>query len=138
MARAVAAAMQADESLLFEAGTGVGKSSPPRSRNHPRRRSHAPADRLHPHDSLQEQLEGSDLRSAAGCSKQPPNLRAMPTSSQRAGGQGNYLCTTRLAHALADRGTLLSERISTSCRGSRTGRPPARPAAARAQAATAS
>jgi len=50
MGRTVAAALKADVPLLFEAGTGVGKSLRlPRARHHPRCRSGTTNDRVDPH-----------------------------------------------------------------------------------------
>ena len=111
MARAVAAAMKADAPLLFEAGTGVGKSL-----------AYLVPGLIHAIDTsrqmivsthtiaLQEQLETSDLPK---CRKL---FHAQPELGRYAGfkaavlvGKSNYLCTTRLAHALADRATLFAD-----------------------------
>lgn len=111
MARAVAAAMKDDEPLLFEAGTGVGKSL-----------AYLIPGIIHAVDvgrqmivsthtiALQEQLESSDL----------PKCRKLFKASERLAryadfkatvlvGKTNYLCTTRLGLALADRATLLAD-----------------------------
>jgi ATP-dependent DNA helicase DinG len=111
MARLVAAAMNADESLLFEAGTGVGKSL-----------AYLVPGLIHAVDmsrqlivsthtiSLQEQLETKDL---------PLCRRLFASSSEFSRyasfksavlvGKSNYLCTTRLSNALTDRATLFSD-----------------------------
>jgi ATP-dependent DNA helicase DinG len=111
MARAVAAAMQSDETLLFEAGTGVGKSL-----------AYLVPGIIHAVDqtrqlivsthtiSLQEQLETSDLPKCRRLFKSDPELaRYASFKSAVLVGKSNYLCTTRLGHALADRATLLSD-----------------------------
>lgn len=111
MARAVADALKSDEPLLFEAGTGVGKSL-----------AYLIPGIIHAVDqtrqlivsthtiSLQEQLEGSDLPKCRRLFEQTPELSAYAGfRSAVLVGKGNYLCTTRLGHALADRGTLLAD-----------------------------
>ncbi len=111
MARAVAAAMKADEPLLFEAGTGVGKSL-----------AYLVPGIIHAVDqsrqfivsthtiSLQEQLETSDLPKCRRLFKSTPELaRYADFKAAVLVGKGNYLCTTRLGHALADRSTLLAD-----------------------------
>lgn len=141
MAGAVAAAVRDDEPLLFEAGTGVGKSL-----------AYLVPGLIHAVDcsrqlvvsthtiSLQEQLEASDLPK---CRKL---FRAAPALAKYADfraavlvGKSNYLCTTRLAHALADRASVLADadydelkRVATWAETSRTGlrhelKPPPRP-----------
>lgn len=110
MARAVAAAMESDEPLLFEAGTGVGKSL-----------AYLVPGIIHAVDcgrqlivsthtiSLQEQLEKSDLPKCRRLFKATPELaRYADFSSAVLVGKANYLCTTRLASALKDRQDLLS------------------------------
>jgi ATP-dependent DNA helicase DinG len=141
MARAVASAVQADEALLFEAGTGVGKSL-----------AYLVPGIIHAVDqtrqlivsthtiSLQEQLEGSDLPKCRRLFKATPELaRYADFKSAVLVGKSNYLCTTRLGHALADRSTLLSDsdfdelqRIARWADQSQTGlrhelKPPPRP-----------
>jgi ATP-dependent DNA helicase DinG len=110
MARAVAAAFVADEPLLFEAGTGVGKSL-----------AYLLPGIIHAIDqtrqlivsthtiSLQEQLETKDLPLCRRV------LRATPELERYAGfksavlvGKSNYLCTTRLAAALRDKQELFA------------------------------
>ncbi|WP_414664368.1 ATP-dependent DNA helicase [Horticoccus sp. 23ND18S-11] len=111
MARAVAAAMRDDQPLLFEAGTGVGKSL-----------AYLVPGIIHAVDqsrqlivsthtiSLQEQLESSDLPKCRRLFKSTPALsRYADFKSAVLVGKGNYLCTTRLGHALADRATLLAD-----------------------------
>src|SRR3989337_1764739 len=111
MARAVAAAMQSDDALLFEAGTGVGKSL-----------AYLTPGIIHAIDqarqlivsthtiSLQEQLETSDLPKCRRLFNSDPALaRYASFKSAVLVGKSNYLCTTRLGHALADRATLLSD-----------------------------
>ncbi len=111
MARAVAAAMSADEPVLFEAGTGVGKSL-----------AYLVPGIIHAVDlgrqmivsthtiSLQEQLETSDLPKCRRLFKSAPELaKYAGFKSAVLVGKGNYLCTTRLGHALADRSTLLAD-----------------------------
>ena len=141
MARAVAAAVRDDEPLLFEAGTGVGKSL-----------AYLVPGIIHAVDlsrqlivsthtiSLQEQLESSDLPKCRKLFQSTPALE--PYAGFKAAvlvGKGNYLCTTRLAHALADRATLIADadydelqRIATWATTTETGlrhelKPPPRP-----------
>lgn len=110
MATAVAAAFAQDEPLLFEAGTGVGKSL-----------AYLIPGIIHATDaqrqlvvsthtiSLQEQLESKDLPlcrrffSAAGELQRYAQFR-----SALLVGKSNYLCTTRLAQALKDKSELFS------------------------------
>ncbi len=111
MARAVAAALTRDEPLLFEAGTGVGKSLayliPGIIQS---------VDQTRPlivstHTiSLQEQIETSDLPICRRFFKLQPALAGYADfKSAVLVGKANYLCTTRLGHALADRATLLAD-----------------------------
>jgi ATP-dependent DNA helicase DinG len=141
MARAVAAAMQDDQPLLFEAGTGVGKSL-----------AYLVPGIIHAVDctrqlivsthtiSLQEQLETSDLPKCRRLFKSTPELaRYADFKSAVLVGKSNYLCTTRLGHALADRTTLFADadydelqRIARWAETSETGlrhdlKPPPRP-----------
>ena len=141
MARAVAAAMKADEPLLFEAGTGVGKSL-----------AYLVPGIIHSVDqsrqlivsthtiSLQEQLESSDLPKCRRLFKSAPELvRYADFKSAVLVGKSNYLCTTRLGHALADRASLFADadydelqRIAAWADSTDTGlrhdlRPPPRP-----------
>lgn len=111
MARAVAAAMRDDSPLLFEAGTGVGKSL-----------AYLIPGIVHAVDqsrqlivsthtiSLQEQLETSDLPKCRRLFQADPALaRYAGFKSTVLVGKSNYLCTTRLGHALADRATLFAD-----------------------------
>ncbi len=111
MARTVAAALRDDTPLLFEAGTGVGKSL-----------AYLVPGIIHAVDqsrqcivsthtiSLQEQLESSDLPKCRRLFKSAPELEKYADfKSAVLVGKSNYLCTTRLANALADRGTLLAD-----------------------------
>ncbi len=130
MARAVAATLRDDQPLLFEAGTGVGKSL-----------AYLVPGIIHAVDqtrqlivsthtiSLQEQLEASDLPKCRRLFRATPELaRFADFKAAVLVGKGNYLCTTRLAHALADRATLLADadydelqRIAGWAAGSETG-----------------
>jgi ATP-dependent DNA helicase DinG len=111
MARTVAAALRDDEPLLFEAGTGVGKSL-----------AYLVPGLIHALDqsrqmivsthtiSLQEQLESSDLPKCRRLFQSVPELqRYAAFKSAVLVGKGNYLCTTRLGHALADRASLFAD-----------------------------
>ena len=111
MAQAAAAAMVDDSALLFEAGTGVGKSL-----------AYLVPGIIHAVDqsrqlivsthtiSLQEQLEQSDLPKCRRLFQSTPALEKYATFRSTAlVGKSNYLCTTRLAHALADRTTLFAD-----------------------------
>ncbi len=108
MANAVAAALEADEPLLFEAGTGVGKSL-----------AYLVPALLHALEkerpcivstntiSLQEQIQKKDLNLCRSLFGKIPQLE------HRAGfrtalllGKANYLCTYRLARAIETRGDL--------------------------------
>lgn len=141
MARAVAAALRDDEPLLFEAGTGVGKSL-----------AYLVPGLIHAVDqkrqlivsthtiSLQEQLETKDLPICRRLFKSSPALAPYADfKSAVLVGKSNYLCTTRLAHALADRASLFADadydelqRIAAWAEQTETGvrhelRPPPRP-----------
>jgi len=111
MARAVAAAFEADDALLFEAGTGVGKSL-----------AYLLPGIIHAVDqqrqlivsthtiSLQEQLDTKDLPLCRRVFSSQPELERYSTfKSAVFVGKSNYLCTTRLAHALADRASLFAD-----------------------------
>jgi len=110
MARAVADAMQADEPLLFEAGTGVGKSL-----------AYLIPGIIHAIDqsrqmvvsthtiALQEQLETKDIPHCRRIFTSRPELKKYaPFKSAVLVGKANYLCTTRLASALKDKHELLA------------------------------
>jgi ATP-dependent DNA helicase DinG len=111
MARAVAAAIESDTSLLFEAGTGVGKSLAYLVPGIIQAIDQTRPLIVSTHTiSLQEQLEGSDLPKCRRLFKSNPALaRYANFKSAVLVGKGNYLCTTRLGHALADRATLLAD-----------------------------
>ncbi len=111
MANTVAAALAADEPLLFEAGTGVGKSL-----------AYLVPGIIHAVDqgrqlivsthtiSLQEQIERKDLPLCRRLFKADP--AGAPYAEFRSTvlvGKGNYLCPTRLGHALADRASLFAD-----------------------------
>ena len=111
MALAVAAAMKADEPLLFEAGTGVGKSL-----------AYLIPGLIHAVDqgrqmivsthtiSLQEQIQTQDLPICRRVFKTSPALAHYADfRSTVLVGKSNYLCPTRLSHALADRTTLFAD-----------------------------
>jgi ATP-dependent DNA helicase DinG len=141
MARAVAAAMENDEPLLFEAGTGVGKSLAYLVPGIIQAIDQTRQLIVSTHTiSLQEQLEESDLPKCRRLFKSTPALAAYTGfKSAVLVGKSNYLCTTRLGHALADRATLLADadfdelqRIARWAESSPTGlrhelKPPPRP-----------
>lgn len=110
MARAVAATLGDDEVLLFEAGTGVGKSL-----------AYLVPGIVHAVDqsrqmivsthtiALQEQLETKDLPLCRRLFSAVPALRDYASfKSAVLVGKANYLCPTRLAHALAGRQELFA------------------------------
>ncbi len=110
MARAVAAAYAADRPLLFEAGTGVGKSLaylvPGIVFAVEQRRQLVVSTHT---ISLQEQLETKDLPLCRRLFAGVPDLK--PFADFRSTvlvGKSNYLCTTRLAQALKDKAELLA------------------------------
>ena len=111
MAHAVATAMRDDAPLLFEAGTGVGKSL-----------AYLAPGIIHAVDcsrqlivsthtiSLQEQLEAKDLPICRRLFSASPELqRYADFKATVLVGKSNYLCTTRLGHALADRASLFAD-----------------------------
>ncbi len=110
MARATASAMKADESLLFEAGTGVGKSL-----------AYLLPGIIHAMDqsrqmivsthtiALQEQLDQKDLplcRRVFSATEETKPYAAFKSAVLV--GKSNYLCTTRLATALRDKNELFA------------------------------
>ncbi len=111
MGLAVAAAMTADEPLLFEAGTGVGKSLAYLVPGLIQAIDQSRQLIVSTHTiSLQEQLETSDLPLCRRLFTSEPALaRYADFKSAVLVGKSNYLCTTRLAHALADRATLFAD-----------------------------
>jgi ATP-dependent DNA helicase DinG len=104
MAVAVAASLESDQPLLFEAGTGVGKSL-----------AYLIPGIIHAVDSerpfiisshtisLQEQIREKDLKICRNLFTKVPELRrygAFKTALMV--GKGNYCCSTRLGNALKD------------------------------------
>ncbi|PTY07038.1 helicase [Opitutaceae bacterium EW11] len=108
MARAVAAAMEHDESLLFEAGTGVGKSLAYLLPGIIRAVDQSRQMIVSTHTiALQEQLETKDLPLCRRVFALHPELEPYATfKSAVLVGKANYLCTTRLANALRDKNEL--------------------------------
>jgi ATP-dependent DNA helicase DinG len=111
MANAVAAAFRDEEPLLFEAGTGIGKSL-----------AYLVPGIIHATDcgrqmivsthtiSLQEQIEKMDLPLCRRLFNSAPELaRYAGFLSTVLVGKSNYLCTTRLSHALAERASLFDD-----------------------------
>ena len=111
MARATASAFIDDEPLLFEAGTGVGKSL-----------AYLVPGIIHAVDkarqlivsthtiSLQEQIQAKDLPLCRRLFASRPELQAYSQfESAILVGKSNYLCTSRLALALSDRTTLFAD-----------------------------
>jgi len=111
VARAAAAAFEGDEPLMFEAGTGVGKSL-----------AYLLPGIIHAIDqsrqlivsthtiALQEQLEKKDLPLCRRLFAAVPELAPYATfQASVLLGKANYLCTTRLARALADRASLFAD-----------------------------
>jgi len=111
MAHAVAAAFRDDLPLLFEAGTGIGKSL-----------AYLVPGIIHATDcgrqlivsthtiSLQEQIEKKDLPLCRRLFAAAPELgRYAGFASTVLVGKSNYLCTTRLSHALAERASLFDD-----------------------------
>ena len=111
MARAVAAAMTADETLLFEAGTGVGKSLAYLAPGIVHALGLGRQLIVSTHTiSLQEQIESKDLPLCRRLFEATPELAAYAGFKAAVlVGKSNYLCTTRLAHALADRASLFAD-----------------------------
>jgi len=111
MARAVAASLGDDRALLFEAGTGVGKSMAYLVPGI----IHAVASQrpllVSTHTiSLQEQIETQDLPLCRRLFAAEPALAPYAGfKSTVLVGKSNYLCTTRLARALDDRASLFAE-----------------------------
>src|SRR5687767_9589304 len=111
MARAVDAAMRDDEPLLFEAGTGVGKSLAYLVPGIIQAVDQSRQLIVSTHTiSLQEQIETKDLPICRRLFKSSPELtRYADFKSAVLVGKSNYLCTTRLGHALADRASLFAD-----------------------------
>jgi ATP-dependent DNA helicase DinG len=130
MANAVAAAFRDEEPLLFEAGTGIGKSL-----------AYLVPGIIHATDcgrqlivsthtiSLQEQIERMDLPLCRRLFNSAPDLgRYAGFLSTVLVGKSNYLCTSRLSHALAERASLFDDagyaelmRIADWADGTQTG-----------------
>jgi ATP-dependent DNA helicase DinG len=111
MANAVAAAFRDDQPLLFEAGTGIGKSL-----------AYLVPGIIHATDcgrqmivsthtiSLQEQIEKKDLPLCRRLFGSVPALGAYAGFvSAVLVGKSNYLCTSRLSYALAERASLFDD-----------------------------
>jgi ATP-dependent DNA helicase DinG len=111
MAHAVAAALRDEEPLLFEAGTGIGKSL-----------AYLVPGIIHATDcgrqlivsthtiSLQEQIEKKDLPLCRRLFGSVPDLAGYAGfASTVLVGKSNYLCTSRLSHALAEKGSLFDD-----------------------------
>jgi ATP-dependent DNA helicase DinG len=111
MALAVASAFRDDQPLLFEAGTGIGKSL-----------AYLVPGIIHATDcgrqmivsthtiSLQEQIEQKDLPLCRKLFGTEPELAKYAAfKSTVLVGKSNYLCTSRLSHALAERASLFDD-----------------------------
>jgi ATP-dependent DNA helicase DinG len=111
MANAAASAFRDDEPLLFEAGTGIGKSL-----------AYLVPGIVHATDcgrqlivsthtiSLQEQVEKKDLAICRRLFGSVPELgRYAGFQATVLVGKSNYLCTSRLSHALAERANLFDD-----------------------------
>ncbi|MEO7413392.1 MAG: helicase C-terminal domain-containing protein [Opitutaceae bacterium] len=111
MARAVAAAMKDDSPLLFEAGTGVGKSLAYLVPGIIQAVDQSRQLIVSTHTiSLQEQIETKDLPLCRRLFNSVPELKPYANfKSAVLVGKSNYLCTTRLGHALADRASLFAD-----------------------------
>jgi ATP-dependent DNA helicase DinG len=110
MARATAAAFAVDESLLFEAGTGVGKSLAYLLPGLIQAVDQSRQMIVSTHTiSLQEQIETKDLPLCRRVFRSTPELAAYADfKSAVLVGKANYLCTTRLAAALRDKQELFA------------------------------
>lgn len=110
MARATAAAFADDEPLLFEAGTGVGKSLAYLLPGIIQATDQSRQMIVSTHTiSLQEQIETKDLPLCRRVFRSTPELAAyVDFKSTVLVGKANYLCTTRLAAALRDRHELFA------------------------------
>lgn len=105
MARAVAASMETDEPLLFEAGTGVGKSLAYLIPGIIQATATQRPCVISSHTiSLQEQLEQKDLKICRSLFENIPELEQFAAfKSAVLVGKGNYLCPTRLANAVRNK-----------------------------------
>lgn len=111
MASAVAAALEDDEPLLFEAGTGVGKSLAYLVPGIIRAMDTGRPCIVSTHTiALQEQVEQKDLPICRRIfATHPSTARYGEFKATVLIGKSNYLCTTRLAHALAEKASLFSD-----------------------------
>jgi ATP-dependent DNA helicase DinG len=110
LAHAIAAAFEGDTSLLCEAGTGVGKSLayliPGIVHAVDTRRQFLVSTHT---KTLQEQIRDKDLTNCRRLFAAVPELAAYRDfTSAVLMGKGNYLCTTRLVRALADKQELFA------------------------------
>jgi ATP-dependent DNA helicase DinG len=109
MARAVAASMAADEPLIFEAGTGVGKSLAYLLPGIIQAMDESRQLIVSTHTiALQEQLNDNDLllcRKVFSAAKSVEHYAGFKSAVLV--GKGNYLCTSRLAAALRDKNELI-------------------------------
>lgn len=105
MANAVAEALSYESSLLFEAGTGVGKSLayliPGIIFAIENQRPFVVSTHT---KALQEQIQNNDLHSCRKLFEGIPELKKFASfKTAMLMGRSNYLCTTRLAYALSSR-----------------------------------
>lgn len=109
MARAIAAAQSADDCLLFEAGTGVGKSLAYLLPGIIQAIDESRQLIVSTHTiALQEQLDRKDLPLCRQVFSAHSALKPYTEfQSTVLVGKGNYLCTTRLAQALRDKAELI-------------------------------
>lgn len=109
MAREVMGALNSDQPLLFEAGTGVGKSLAYLIPSilvaiHQRRQGIVATHTI----SLQEQIKDKDLEICRSLFSKVPELKAYENFKVAfLVGKGNYLCTTRLDQAIAQKTELI-------------------------------
>ena len=111
MAKAIAHALSHDNNLLFEAGTGVGKSMAYLVPGIIQAMDQSRQMLVSTHTiSLQEQIETKDLPLCRRLFNEVPELKKYADfKSAVLLGKSNYLCTTRLAHALAEKAGLFSD-----------------------------
>jgi ATP-dependent DNA helicase DinG len=111
MAKAIASVLKSDHSLLFEAGTGVGKSMAYLVPGIIQAMDQNRQMLVSTHTiSLQEQLESKDLPLCRRLFTAIPELKVYADfKSAVLLGKSNYLCTTRLSHALAEKAGLFSD-----------------------------
>jgi ATP-dependent DNA helicase DinG len=111
MASAVASALEDDEPLLFEAGTGVGKSLAYLVPGIIRAMDTGRPCVVSTHTiALQEQVEQKDLPICRRIfSAHPSTARYAEFKATVLIGKSNYLCATRLSHALAEKASLFGD-----------------------------